>query len=112
MIAFMSAPSLLNSVEHITSTPGVCGGKPRIASTRIRVWDIAVMAQGGSSPDEILLAYSHITLSDVYAALSYYYDHREAIDRQADEDHRFAEELRTRLGPGPLEEKLRQESAS
>jgi len=27
---------------HITQTPGVCGGKPRIAGHRIRVQDIAI----------------------------------------------------------------------
>ncbi|ETW94262.1 MAG: hypothetical protein ETSY1_35615 [Candidatus Entotheonella factor] len=26
--------------KHVDATPGVCGGKPRIAGTRIRVQDI------------------------------------------------------------------------
>jgi hypothetical protein len=28
--------------EHIKITPGVCGGKPRLAGHRIRVQDIAI----------------------------------------------------------------------
>ncbi|MEK7732296.1 MAG: DUF433 domain-containing protein, partial [Planctomycetota bacterium] len=30
------------SIAHIEATPGVCGGRPRIAGHRIRVQDIAV----------------------------------------------------------------------
>jgi uncharacterized protein (DUF433 family) len=104
----MSSASLAPPKAHVTLTPGVCGGKPCIAGTRIRVWDIAVLAQSGHSPDEILACFPHITLADVHAALAYYYDNREAIDRQAEEDERFVESLREKLGPGPLEAKLRE----
>ena len=31
------------------------------------------------SPDEIVTAYTHITLSDVHAALAYYFDNVEEI---------------------------------
>jgi uncharacterized protein (DUF433 family) len=61
----------------------VCGGKPRIAGHRIRVQDIAVWyEQMNLPPDEIVYHHPSISLADVYAALAYYYDHREAI--QAD----------------------------
>ena len=53
-------------------TLGVCGGKPRIAGHRITVQNIAVWhEQMGMSPDEILLHYPSINLSDNYAALAY-----------------------------------------
>ena len=29
-------------IEHIEMTPGVCGGRPRIAGHRIRVQDIVI----------------------------------------------------------------------
>ena len=35
-------PNRVLSTEHIVATPGTCGGKPRIAGTRIRVQDIYV----------------------------------------------------------------------
>lgn len=92
--------------QHISATPGVCGGKPCIAGTRIRVFDVASLAQAGYLPDEIIERYPSLTLSDVHAALSYYYDNRDEIERQAAEDQRFAEELHRKLGPGPLEQKL------
>ena len=41
-------------VQQIEATPGVMGGKPRIAGHRIRVSDIVVLHdRRGLSPDEI-----------------------------------------------------------
>jgi uncharacterized protein (DUF433 family) len=77
--------------EHIEMTLGVCGGKPRISGHRITVQNIAVWhEQMGMSPDEILLHYPSINLSDIYAALAYYYDHREEIRKQIEDDEFFA----------------------
>jgi uncharacterized protein (DUF433 family) len=81
--------------EHIEMTLGVCGGKPRIAGHRITVQNIAVWhEQMGMSPDEILLHYPSINLSDIYAALAYYYDHREEIRKQIEDDESFALEMK------------------
>src|SRR5579862_8516264 len=102
----MSIAPIAHPKQHITSTPGVCGGKPCVAGTRVRVWDIAVQAQAGQSPDEILTHFPHLTLSDIHAALAYYYDNRHAIDQQAADDNQFSQDLRSTAGPGPLEKKL------
>jgi len=68
--------------SHIESTPGTCGGAPRIAGTRIRVSQIVLLIESGSSPDEIITSFPHLTLADVYAALTYYHDHRDVIDAE------------------------------
>jgi len=107
----MSTVPIAQPRQHVTSTPGVCGGKPCVAGSRVRVWDIAVRAQAGESPDEILAHFPHLTLSDVHAALAYYYDNREAMDAQAAEGDLFAEQFRLSQGPGPLEAKLRDQGA-
>jgi uncharacterized protein (DUF433 family) len=53
------------------STPGTCGGKPRLNGHRITVKQIVLDHQrGGTSPDEIVSAYPSLSLSDVYAALA------------------------------------------
>lgn len=68
--------------KHIERTPGVCGGRPRIAGHRIRVQDIVIWHERlGYSPDEIVLRYPKLTLADVYAALAYYHDHRDEIEQ-------------------------------
>lgn len=48
----------------------------------------------GRSPDEIVSGHPQITLSDVYAALAFYHDHREEIDHQMQEDDEFVERFR------------------
>lgn len=76
---------------HIEVTPGVVGGKPRIAGRRIAVRHVAVWHDRlGQSAEEIAAEYD-LTLSDVYAALAYYHDHREEIDLALREDDAFAE---------------------
>ncbi len=70
------------STNHVVATPGTCGGAPRIAGTRIRVSQIVRMTKQGMSPDEIITSLQHLTLGQVYGALSYYHDHRETIDRE------------------------------
>ena len=74
--------------KHIDQTPGTCGGKPRIAGTRIRVQDIVLWTEQGRSPDQIITDYPQLTHGDVHAALTYYHDNRVVIEqhiRQADE---------------------------
>jgi uncharacterized protein (DUF433 family) len=93
--------------EHIEITPGVCGGKPRIAGHRIRVQDVVIWHEyKGMSPDEIVSRYPTITLSDVYAALAYYHDHIEDIQQQMREGEILVRELQAKT-PSKVQQKLR-----
>ena len=68
--------------EHrITQTPGVCGGKPRISGTRVRVSDVTGLLQTGETPDSIPHQLPNVTHADVLACLAYYEKHREEIDQ-------------------------------
>jgi uncharacterized protein (DUF433 family) len=97
---------------RIVSTPGTCGGRPRIDGHRITVEDVAIWHERiGMSPDEIVSAYPTITLSDVHAALAYYFENRERIDADIEEGRRFAEEMRTKAGPSRLQEILKARKA-
>ena len=96
---------------RIVSTPGVRGGKPRIDGHRITVADVAVWHQRmGMSPDEIVYNYPSITLSDVYAALAYYFENRERIDSDITEGEKLADTLRA--GQPSIFEKARQRIAA
>jgi uncharacterized protein (DUF433 family) len=91
--------------EHIEVTPGVTGGKPRIAGRRITVQDIAVWHEWmGTSVDQIATEHN-LQISDVYAALAYYHDHREEIDKSIKESDEFIQSLRTQI-PSKLSKKL------
>ena len=94
------------NIEHIVSKPGVCGGKPCIAGTRIRVQDVYVWHElQGLSADEIVSRFPHLTMADVYAALSYYWDHRDEIQQQMQEENDFVERMKQKH-PSPLKQKL------
>lgn len=70
------------SYPHIDRIEGVCGGKPCIEGHRLRVQDIAIEHEWqGLSPAEICREHPGITLSQVHAALTYFYDHRDEIQR-------------------------------
>jgi uncharacterized protein (DUF433 family) len=98
--------------EHIESTPGICGGKPRIAGHRIRVEDVVVWHERqGLSPDEIVAQFPQITLADVYAALAYYHDHREEIRESMRQDEEFVNSMRAKT-PSRLLQKLTGKDAS
>ena len=93
--------------EHIEIVDGPSGPKVRIAGHRIRVQDVVIWHEKlGMAPDEIVHHYPTITLADIHAALAYYWDHREDVERAIREEHAFAEELR-RTSIGPLQEKLK-----
>ena len=56
--------------QHIEITPGIAGGKPRVAGHRITVQNIAIWHERmGKEADEIAAEYD-VTLADVYAALA------------------------------------------
>jgi uncharacterized protein (DUF433 family) len=93
---------------RIVSTPGTCGGRPRIDGHRISVEDVAIWHERmGMSPEEIVRSYPTITLSDVHAALAYYYENRDWIDADMAEGVKFVEEMRAKAGPSRLQEVLR-----
>ena len=97
--------------RHIEATPGICGGRARIAGHRIRVQDIVLWTEQGQSPDQIVADFPQLSLADVYAALAYYHDHREEIDRQIREDDQFVAEMKARGDPGLLD-RLRRSGTS
>ena len=92
--------------QHIEIVEGARGPKARIAGSRIRVQDIVIWHEKlGLSPDEIVRDYPTITHADIYAALAYYWDHRDEIEQRIEESEALAAEFR-RVHPGPLAEKL------
>ena len=82
--------STVLSIDTIVSNPAVRSGRPIIAGTTLRVQDVAAHhIYRHYTPDE--LAYQlEISLAQVYAALAYYYEHKEEIDAQLADDLEFA----------------------
>ena len=92
--------------RHIVIDPNICHGKPHIEGHRIRVQDIVIWHEKlGVSVDNICADYE-LTLAEVYAALAYYFDYKEAVDQDIEADRAYFEAFK--LGnPSLLEEKLK-----
>lgn len=67
---------------YITRTEGICGGRARIAGSRIPVSTIAELYRQGESLCEIRATYSHIHPAAIDDAIVYYLDHRGEIDAE------------------------------
>ncbi|MBC6421493.1 MAG: DUF433 domain-containing protein [Hormoscilla sp. SP5CHS1] len=95
------------SKEHIVIHPDYCFGKPRIINTRMYVAAIAEKyLEIGESLEEIAAKYD-LSLASVHAAMAYYYDYREEIDRRTAESEALVEEMRRNSPPSRFQEKLR-----
>src|SRR5262245_37416213 len=102
----MTTDEVIDTVKaHIVATPGVLGGRPHIAGTRIPVHHIAVWHDRlGMSADTIATEYN-LSLADVYAGLTYYHDHRDAINAAIREEEAFVEAMQQQI-PSKLKAKI------
>ena len=88
----MSSASI--QTNYIVQDEGICGGKPRIAGTRMKVQHIALeYIHAGLSIEEILQSHPHLKPAQIHAALSYYFDHQVDIERDIREGMEFAERM-------------------
>ena len=71
---------------HIIIKKGVCGGTPIIRGTRISVANIAEYYLMGLSPEEIQRELPHLSLAQIFDALAFYFDHKEAIEQELEKD--------------------------
>ncbi|HZO24460.1 MAG TPA: DUF433 domain-containing protein [Chloroflexota bacterium] len=96
------------SREHIHFVEGAGGPKPCIAGSRIRVIDVLGWYEGlGWSAEKIVEEFPHISRADVYAALAYYWDHKEELDRRMAEDDADDQEM-MKKDPGRIQALLKQ----
>jgi uncharacterized protein (DUF433 family) len=58
-------------LDRITIDPGVCGGRPTIRGSRMRVQDVLNLLAAGATREEILEDYPYLEDEDISAALDY-----------------------------------------
>jgi uncharacterized protein (DUF433 family) len=58
-------------LDRISSDPGICGGRPCIKGTRMRVVDIVEAIAHGATQQELLRDFDYLTAEDIFAALLY-----------------------------------------
>jgi len=66
--------------RYVTRTPEILSGEPIIAGTRTSVRAIVSLWHMDNKPEEIPSHLPHITLAQVFDALSFYLDNQSEID--------------------------------
>lgn len=82
-------------------------GVARVAGTRMKVAHLVMdKLANGSSPEEMREQFPDLTLAQVYAALTYYHDHRSELDAEIERGLRQADLHRAAAGPQPSRQEL------
>ena len=88
---------ILTEHPHIVHIPGVQNGDAIIREAVVTVHHIAILTHRfGQTPEQIAKEWNpHLSLAQIFDALSYYYDHKKEIDDIiAEEDHIEARAIR------------------
>ncbi len=78
--------------RYISSDENILNGEPIIRGTRTPVRAIVEKWRLGYTPEEIVRGLPHLTLAQIFEAMSYYYDNQAEIDEYI-ERNRIPEEL-------------------
>jgi uncharacterized protein (DUF433 family) len=85
-------------------------GVVRVGGTRVRLDTIVFAFNQGASAEEILQQYPSLALSDIYATISYYLQHRNAVDAYVTDRKREHDQVRqlneARSDPAGVRERL------
>ena len=77
----------VTEINYITAEENILGGEPIIKGTRTPVRAIVEIWRLGTPVEEIPQGLPHLTLAQVFAALSYYSDHQDEINEYIRRNH-------------------------
>ena len=98
-------PNIETRYEHIILNEEKV---PIITGTRMKVIELILdKIAYGWSPEELKFQHSHLTLGQIYSALSYYSDHQEEFDQEIESQLKQADQMRKSSKPTPLVKKLK-----
>jgi uncharacterized protein (DUF433 family) len=81
-------------------------GVLRVGDTRVSLDSVIIAFNQGATPEQIVQDYDTLDLSQVYAVISYYLQHRDEVDSYLTERGHRREELRAQYNPPGIREKL------
>jgi uncharacterized protein (DUF433 family) len=83
-------------------------GRAWIDDTNTKVIEVVLdQIAYGWSPEEIHFQHSHLSMSQIHAALSYYYDHQAEFDAEIERQLQEYDELRAQVEDSPIRKRLR-----
>lgn len=84
----------VQSINLIATDERVRDGRPHLIGTSLTVADIAIVKIYHAQDADGLAQWFGLSLPQVYAALAYYYEHKDAIDADIRAKVQRAEEMR------------------
>ena len=72
-------------------------GGIRIGSSRVTLDSLLATYHNGSTPEEIAIQYSVLSLEDIYSAIAYYLNHRQEIDNYLEQRNQKAQQIRQQI---------------
>lgn len=83
-------------------------GRAWIDDTNTKVIEVVLdQLSTGASPEEIHFQHAHLSMAQIHAALSYYYDHQKAFDAEIERQLHEVDELRAKVEDSPIRKRLR-----
>src|SRR5882762_9822336 len=82
--------AVLNSLIEIDEKgiPWICGANTKVVEV------VLDKIAHGWSPEEMHRQHPHLSMAQIHAALSYYYEHQDEVDADIERRNRFVEEMR------------------
>jgi uncharacterized protein (DUF433 family) len=98
--AMDAARKLHLPAQYVDALPDVCGGRPHIRGTRVKVSEIVSRhVYQEESTDDIVEALPQLTLAQVHAALAYYYDNHDEVEAELRAEYEFVLRMAGRYAP-------------
>lgn len=86
--------AVINDIgELIVRKPEIRGGRPILAGTGVSVRSVVARYKRGLTPEEIADSYGHLSMAQVYAALTYYHANQEEIEADLAAEDRLYDQL-------------------
>jgi len=83
-------------------------GRAWIDDTNTKVIEVVLdQIAYGWSPEEIHFQHAHLSMAQIHAALSYYYDHQAELDAEIERQVKEYDELRAQVEDSPIRKRLR-----
>jgi uncharacterized protein (DUF433 family) len=94
------------SYPHIEKPEGEPARLARVPRIRVAQIVMDYLAHGWS-PDEMCRNHPYLTLAEVHAAMVYYFDHQDEIDREIQADWLAADQERAQAAPSAFVARMR-----
>jgi uncharacterized protein (DUF433 family) len=81
---------------------------PVIENTTMKVIELVMAKQAyGWTPEEIQINHRYLSMSQIHAALAYYWEHRTELDAAITADYQYADAMRRASGDSPFVSRLK-----